>query len=101
MVCSPSTAMPNGGRMSDEPYTPSRNEVRNVWAMFCNYGGLADTGHFLMTDEAYEAFDRFIAREQANTWAEGAHRVHARNLDEAEWTADDWLSENPYRKDTA
>ncbi|MFE1082450.1 hypothetical protein [Brevibacterium sediminis] len=79
--------------MPDEPIT--LDDVRRSYAAF-----MADR-----VDDDFEGhakdFDRFIEDIRAGAWGEGAHRVYARSLDEAEWTAQDWTAENPYRKDAA
>lgn len=55
--------------MSD--YKPSTEELRQVWGMFSEYGGLVDRPEETLIDERYAEFDGWLAVVKAETWTEG------------------------------
>lgn len=55
--------------MADD-YTPTDEEVRRTFAPWVNYGGVIDAPRFLKYDEALVAFDRWLARHDAQVKAE-------------------------------
>lgn len=88
-----------------EPYTPTTDDFRQVWAAFNGYGGLVARPHSASMDEGYAEFDRWLEQVKAEArreylaagWAEGEEdgrhneRVY---LEEDEIT-------NPYRQEAS
>lgn len=62
--------------MSD--YKPSTEELRQVWGMFSEYGGLVDRPEETLIDERYAEFDRWLATVKAEALTEFAGQMRDR-----------------------
>ena len=72
--------------MSEQPYTPTTDEVRGDFVM------LNESHHPLLTGlDLGNAFDRWLAGVKADAWEEGAMQGH----DDNEFGVEVWT--NPYR----
>ena len=73
--------------MSEQPYTPTTNEVRNAYR-------LSDQdidGSPYLPEKSDAEFDRWLAGVKAEAWEEGAMQGH----DDHEFGVEVWT--NPYR----
>ena len=85
-------------------YTPTTNDIREVWGGFSEYGGLVirPSGTATFLDDRYAEFDRWLetvrAEAKAEAWHEGwdAGWVDAWNNAESLKTKVT-ISENPYK----
>lgn len=64
--------------MSD--YTPTTNDIREVWAGFSEYGGLINrpSGTTTFLDDRYAEFDRWLATVKAQALTDVADQMRDR-----------------------
>ncbi|MGP5048763.1 hypothetical protein [Glutamicibacter ardleyensis] len=62
--------------MSD--YKPSTEELRQVWGMFSEYGGLVDRPEETLIDERYAEFDRWLETVKAKALTDLADQMRDR-----------------------
>ena len=61
--------------MSD--YTPTSDEIRDIWTAWSDYGGLTSRPHSGTSDDRYAEFDRWLAARDAKVAAKALAPIRA------------------------